>query len=91
MIDCPGVSGANDLATSSSWGPATLWMMPEIPLPASREGLAEITNISELIFKIFSKTSLTITLCVIPDNLLITKYPGIDAETWYHLTLTIET
>ena len=52
-----------------------------MPLPASKDGSAEITNISELIFKIFFKPSLNITLCAIPDNLLIMKYSGIDAET----------
>lgn len=46
MIACPGVSGANDLAAASSWGPAALWIMPEMPLPASKDGLAEITIIS---------------------------------------------
>lgn len=66
-------------------------MMPEIPLPASNDGLAEITNISEVIFTKFARTSSTISLSSIPENRLITKYPGIDAETWYHLTLTIET
>ena len=47
MIACPGVSGANGLAAASSWGPAALWIMPEIPLPASKDGLAEITKISD--------------------------------------------
>ena len=46
MIACPGVSGANGLAAASSWGPAALWIMPEMPLPASKDGLAEITIIS---------------------------------------------
>ena len=67
-------------------------MVPfEMPLPASNDGLAEITNISEFIFTKFARTSFTIPLSTMPEIRLITKYPGIDAETWYHLTLTIET
>lgn len=34
MIACSGVSGANGFAAASSWGPAALRIMPEMPLPA---------------------------------------------------------
>jgi hypothetical protein len=47
IIACPGVSGANGFAAVSSRGPAALWMMPEMPLPASNDGLADITTISQ--------------------------------------------
>lgn len=52
MIAWPGVSGANGFAAASSCGPEALWMMPEMPLPASKVGLAESTKISALISKI---------------------------------------
>ena len=47
IIACPGASGANGFATASSLGPAALWIMPEMPLPASKDGLADITTISQ--------------------------------------------
>ena len=53
MIACPGASRANGFAAASSWGPAALWMIPEMPLPASKDGLAEITIISLEIVRIF--------------------------------------
>lgn len=65
-------------------------MMLEMPLPASNDGLAEITKMSTRIFNIVSKTSLTITLCAIPDVLLITKCPGSEAEVLYQLTSNTE-
>ena len=46
MNACPGMSGANGFAATSSLGPAALWMMPEMPLPASNDGLADITIMS---------------------------------------------
>jgi len=52
MIAWPGVSGAKGFAVASSCGPEALWMMPEMPLPANKDGLAEITIISQSIDKI---------------------------------------
>ena len=43
MVASPGVSGANSFASASSCGPAALWIMPEIPLPASKDPFADIT------------------------------------------------
>ena len=53
MIACPSERGANGFAATSSWGPAALWMMPEMPLPASNDGLADITIISLRAVRIF--------------------------------------
>ena len=60
MIACPGVSGANGLAAASSWGPAALWIMPEMPLPASKDGLAEMTRTSLCTVRIEHFTILSI-------------------------------
>lgn len=81
MIACPGVSGADGLASASSFDPAALWTIPDMPLPASNDGLAEITNISEFILTKFARTSFTIPSSTTTENRLIKKYPGIDTET----------
>ena len=57
MIACPGVSGANGFAAVSSRGPAALWMMPEMPLPASKDGLADITRTSLCAVRMFLITT----------------------------------
>lgn len=59
MIACPGVSGANGFAAVSSRGPAALWMMPEMPPPASNDGLAEMTRTSLCTVRIEHFTSLS--------------------------------
>ena len=53
MIACPGMSGAKGLAAASSSAPAALWMTPDMPLPANRDGFAESTNMSVLVVNIF--------------------------------------
>ena len=53
IIDRPGSSGANGLAAASSLGPAALWITPDIPLPASNDGFAESTNMSEFAVRMF--------------------------------------
>ena len=53
MIAWPDVSGANGFAATSSCGPAALWMTPDMPLPANRDGFAESTNMSVLVVNIF--------------------------------------
>ena len=62
MIACPGEIGASGFAAASSSGPAALWTMPEIPLPASKKGFADITIMSTLIYKIELRLIVTIIL-----------------------------
>ena len=47
MRGCPGVSGANGFAADSNCGPAAMWIIPDMPLPAIKEGLADTTTISQ--------------------------------------------
>ena len=52
MIAWPAMSGANGFAAASSCGPAALWIMPEMPLPASNEWFADSAIRSASISKI---------------------------------------